>query len=131
LLFLARAADPPRVFTPSERPTVTEGDEARPDGSPPEPEPGATDGRDPAVVELHRAYLGKPPIALLDLVKALDQPLPDVRRRANELLRLLLGDERVGRADRHPLVRGRLALWIRKNARFLERDGDRFVLRDD
>ena len=47
-------------------------------------------------------------------------------QRANEGLRALLGDDRVGRADAHPLARGRLHLWIRKNQRFLEALDGRF-----
>ncbi len=135
LLFLTRAADPPRAFTPREDApgrAVTPGPEPppatplapAPPGAPLEALLAANVTPD---VLLSRALDEGPPCLDL-LVRALEDPDGGVRRRANELLRLLLGDERVGLADRHPLARGRLALWVRRNRRFLVARDGRFVL---
>ena len=51
-----------------------------------------------------------------------------MRQRCWEALTELLPDERTFRADRHPLARGRLAAWLRKNERFLQLVGGRFVI---
>ncbi|MFV1959111.1 MAG: hypothetical protein ACC662_06820, partial [Planctomycetota bacterium] len=54
---------------------------------------------------------------------------PGVRRRSLEALVALLGPDRVGRAADHPLARGRLALWVRLNARTLRLEDGVFVPR--
>jgi hypothetical protein len=81
-----------------------------------------------APLDLRDRVLAAGPDALGDLVRALSDPEAIVRRRAFETLSLLLGPERVEGADRHPLKRGRLGLWVRQSARFLTAKGDRFVL---
>jgi len=134
LLFLTRAADPPRAFTPPDRPRAP----ATPGDALPREEPeGARlpvgdvkDWLERGLPhdEMCRACLALGPKSLLALVDALRAPDAKVRQRANETLRALLGDERVGKADRHPLARGRLGLWVRKNQRFLEAADGRFVL---
>ncbi len=146
LLFLTRAADPPRAFTPREKPV-------HPGGKPPvtpapdDPEapaddvPGKTPGDAPVKGtvaewltealppgELAKRCLARGPSSLRPLVRALRARDRKVRQRAFEALSALLPDERVARVDRHPLPRGRLALWLRQNWDLLvPRDG-RFVL---
>lgn len=134
LLFLTRAADPPRAFTPPDRPLgpVT-GDERPPGEEPPPARLPVGDVQDwlargLAPCDLVQACLLLGPQSLSLLADALGAPDPKVRQRANETLRALLGDDRVGRADVHPLARGRLKLWIRKNRRFLEATDGRFRL---
>ncbi len=138
LLFLTRAADPPRAFTPRPPPTGPTTPGAQPDPAPPPPAGSAapvdggvddwlTEGVPPDV--LRGRCLARGPSSLPPLVRALSARRPEVRQRAHEALLLLLGDERVGRADRHPLARGRLALYVRRNARHLEAVDGRFVER--
>ncbi len=133
LLFLARAADPARAFTPVTPPAeagpVTPGAEAPPEVDSPQPPPTRDLEAPEADLEtLVQGYLAADPLRLLDLVRALDHRDRKVRNRAAALLRRLLGDEVVGRADRHPLARGRLALWIRRNHLFLRPVEGRFEL---
>jgi hypothetical protein len=151
LLFLTRAADPPRAFTPGPAPPPAPGTAApttpRPDApSPAEPEPAPE--REPErgnlppgtvadwlredlqVGELPRRCRLAGAGSLMPLVRALQDPDEKVRRRAFEALTMLLPDERTRRADRHPLARGRLALWLRLYARHLVLEHDRFVVPD-
>ena len=133
LLFLTRAADPPRCFTPRREATgpTTPGD-GSPTGAPqaaPPPVPGDVAAWLEEALppdELRARCLARGPASLVPLVAALGARTPVVRQRANEALRGLLGDDRVGRADRHPLPRGRLKLWVRKHAPYLEAQGGRF-----
>lgn len=134
LLFLTRAADPPRAFTPPDRPRApaTAGD-TPPAETPEDDRLPAGDVKDWLRTGLEhdalcRACLALGPKSLLALVDALRSPDAKVRQRANETLRALLGDERVGKADRHPLARGRLKLWVRENQRFFEAADGRFVI---
>ncbi len=145
LLFLTRAADRPRAFTPPSRPvaegpgpTVTPGPteppKPAPERRPLPPGPGplgpgwVDDWLQEALPlgELARRCRLAGPTTLLPLVRALQHPDKDVRRRAFEALRALLPDERTERVDRHPLPRGRLALWLRTNARHLKLVDGRF-----
>lgn len=133
LLFLTRAADPPRVFTP---PDGAGGPLTAPDAMPPDDEP---DAPPPGTV---REWLERPlaPDALQAacrlagaeclgaLVRALDHPEATVRQRAHETLLVVLGTERVGRAALHPLARGRLRLWTRVHRRRLILHDGRFIL---
>jgi hypothetical protein len=149
LLFLTRAADRPRAFTPSARPPapgVPHGPTLTPPegGSRPAEAPaGQAQPKNPAlppgtlpewleeqlpVGELPRRCRLAGAGSLPPLVEALQHPKPEVRQRAFEALRALLPDERTERVDRHPLPRGRLALWLRINARHLALVGDRFRL---
>jgi len=151
LLFLTRAAAPPRVFTPRPEPgapgvgqvPVTPAPAARE-----VPAPGAAPaGKDaPPAAPLPpgtvRDWLGEalaPGVlaqrcrqagagSLLPLVTALQDPRPDVRQRAFESLRALLPDALTERVDRHPLPRGRLALRLRRDARDLVLREGRFIL---
>jgi hypothetical protein len=130
LLFLSRAADPPRAFTPPPR---AGGAVTAPGGapSPAPPPPLAPPGEvadwlreDLAPDGLRDRCLAAGPASLLGLARALGDPDPVVRRRANEALHALVGPERAEPAARHPLGRRRLELWVRKNVRFLvARDG--------
>jgi hypothetical protein len=72
--------------------------------------------------------LAEGPASLRRLARALDDASPDVRRRAHEALVSLVGAERVLGAERHPLARGRLAFWLRRNERFLVARDGRFVI---
>lgn len=139
LLFLTRAADPARAFTPPARSTgpVTPGPRAAPpapDAPSGTPAAGPDEPPDPRAVpppapdELARRALRAGPGSLALLVRALDDEDAGVRRRALEALTLLLGAERVEGADRHPLARGRLLLWVRRHARLLVAREGRFVL---
>jgi hypothetical protein len=136
LLFLTRAADPPRVFTPPDAPigpvTPGEGTEVPAPVAPAAavPDLGHLLASDAATTprELQEAALRLGPASLLALARALDDPSPRTRQRANETLRALLGDDRVGQADRHPLARGRLRLWLRRHQARLEAKDGRFVL---
>ena len=96
LLFLTRAADPPRAFTPPDRPLgpVT-GDELPPAEAPPAPRLPVGDvadwlarGLPPAELVAACLLLGRR--GLLDLVAALAARDGPVRQRANEALRTLL-----------------------------------------
>ena len=142
LLFLTRAADPPRVFTPSagarRRPTgpvtgpaggAEPGDGEAPAG-PDTPAPGSvTDwlGEALPVGELARRCRLAEPASLAPLVAALDAKDKARRARAWEALVALLPEARTRRADRHPLARGRLALWVRLHAPDLRLVDGRFV----
>lgn len=157
LLFLTRAADPPRVFTPSA------GARRRPTGpvtgpAPEDPAPEAPAAEDPAdggpgrepgtsspgtappggVADWLRTKLPPGELAaqcrrrgagtLPTLVAGLDDRDAAVRRRAWEALTALLAADRIARADRHPLARGRLALWVRLHAPDLVLREGRFVV---
>ncbi|MDF1700664.1 MAG: terpene cyclase/mutase family protein [Planctomycetota bacterium] len=136
LLFLTRAADPPRVFTPSSgakrRPVLPTGPVTgeAPKPTPERPDPAAPPAADvpdslpagsPAtwltealpVGELSRRCRLFGVASLPPLVRALDAKDPVIRRRAWEALGELLPADRIRGADRHPLARGRLALWLR------------------
>lgn len=150
LLFLTRAADRPRAFTPGPQPLepgAPRGPTVTPHGKPqvpgpqqahdkpspeaPTPPPGTVLDwlQEPlAVGELPRRCRLAGPGSLLPLVRALRHPKAPVRQRAFEALRALLPDERTERVDRHPLPRGRLALWLRTNARHLRLVEGRFLL---
>ena len=141
LLFLTRAADPPRVFTPSAgakrrpKPTVTgPAEDAPSEGAPTQeaddvPSGTVADwlGEALPVGELARRCRVTGPHTLLPLVDALDAKDKAVRARAWEALSALLPPERIARADRHRLPRGRLALWLRLHAPDLVLRDDRFV----
>lgn len=149
LLFLTRAADPPRAFTPAApappppgtAPPVTPApaERAPQAPSPAPPEVPAVPQVPPGTVwdwlkeELPLGELaGRCRLAgagsLPPLVRALQDPDKDLRRRAFEALTALLPAERTRRADRHPLARGRLALWLRLYARHLQVVDGRFVM---
>lgn len=147
LLFLTRAADPPRVFTPHA------GDRRRPaaggpvTGAAPAGEAEAGEGpggADPAVPlpegtvtdwlavplpvgELARRCRRVGASCLAPLVAALDHKDKARRARAWEALVALLPEARIARADRHRLARGRLALWVRLHAPDLVLLDGRFV----
>lgn len=133
LLFLTRAADPPRAFTPPPKiagPTTPDAG-APPAAAPPTaPLPPADPRAEPPVPpeELVRRALAEGPASLRRFVAALDDPDAKVRQRSFEALTTLLGPERVAGADQHPLARGRLALWVRRHARLLVAKDSRFVL---
>ncbi len=149
LLFLTRAADRPRAFTPRaepEEPGVSRGPTVTPPSKPPKPgekaeapptaKPAAAVPSGTvldwlretlAVGELPRRCRIAGAGSLLPLVRALQHPEAAIRQRAFEALRALLPDERTERVDRHPLPRGRLALWLRLNARHLVLKGERFA----
>jgi hypothetical protein len=136
LLFLTRAAAPPRAFTPPAAPpkpvTPAAGGAPAPPAAAPPPPPLPADPRASPPLppdELARRARAEGPASLLRLAQALDDPDPAVRRRAFEGLTALLGAERVAGADTHPLPRGRLALWLRANQRLLVIADGRFVLR--
>jgi hypothetical protein len=132
-LFLTRAADPPRAFTrpPSTAPVTGVPGAPSPDtGSPALPPGDAGEwvrGEVPPL-DLRAACLAAGPASLVPLVQALDDPDARTRRRAFEALTGLLGPERVAGADAHPLRRGRLASWVRRNLRFLEAGDEAFRL---
>ncbi len=136
LLFLTRAAPPPRAFTPPPRApgAVTPAPAPSPDGAPPPPgapAPVPADPRQnppPAPAELVRRALAEGPASLLRLAEALGDPEPAVRQRALEALTALLPEERLEGVDRHPLARGRLLLWLRRNQRWLHARDGRFAL---
>lgn len=155
LLFLTRAADPPRAFTPSAQPTVPGAGGApitpAPNAEPPaNPDPSSK--QDPAkkgprplppgtvldwlqealaVGELPRRCRQAGAGSLLPLVHGMRHPDAKVRQRAFEALRGLLPNERTDRTDRHPLRRGRLALWLRLYARHLVLVEGRFHMPKD
>ena len=135
VLFLTRAADPPRAFTPRARApedTVT--------GQPPRAEGEAPDA--PArphldlvagvrgkatLVELLDAARGQGAKALLPLVPVLDDRDPLVRRRALEVLDALLPPERMTGVASHALARGRLRTWLARLGAILRLVDGRFV----
>lgn len=131
LLFLTRAADPPRVFTP------TAHDRRRPTPAVTGPSGGTTGPPAGSVADWLVEDLPVGTLAarcrvagagcLPPLVAALDAKDRTVRRRAWEALTELLPAARIARADRHPLARGRLALWIRLHAPDLVLRDGRFV----
>jgi hypothetical protein len=133
LLFLTRAADPPRAFTPPPKvagPTTPDAG-APPEAAPPTAALAPADPRASPPVppeELVRRALAEGAGCLQRFVGALDDPDAKVRQRAFEALTTLLGAERVEGADQHPLARGRLALWVRRHARLLVVKDGRFVL---
>ena len=145
LLFLARAADPPRAFTPRPTPVPEPGRPVTPPavapGDGPTPAVPADEPRLPPgdatawlaedlpVGELPRRCRLAGPASLRPLVRALGHPDKAVRARAWEALGALLPEETIQRADRHPLARGRLELWLRLNERFLQLVGERFAIR--
>lgn len=135
LLFLSRAADPPRAFTRSGSPT-TRGPVSGTPKPPPEDAPDAPedDTRPEGTLadwldatlppgELARRVRLLGPGALPDLVRALGDPEAKRRQRALEALGELLPAQRMARIDRHPLPRARLLRWLRGF-------GDSLVLRD-
>lgn len=139
LLFLTRAADLPRAFTPPARstgPITPAPAPAAPTApaAPAAPAPAPAGPPDPRAVpplapaELARRALAAGPGSLPLLVRALDDDDAGVRQRSFEALTQLLGAERVDGAEKHPLSRGRLLLWVRRNQRFLAAQGGRFVL---
>jgi hypothetical protein len=133
LLFLSRAADPPRAFTPRPKepspavPVTPRAEEAPATGpdpaQAPEPLPEGTPaewlGEDLAPGVLAERVRRVGPGALLPLVEALDHPDRARRRRAHEALVELLPEERTRAIDRHPLPRGRLHRWLRRFGRDL------------
>jgi hypothetical protein len=131
LLFLTRAADPPRAFTPRPPDTTakpTTGNEAQPPApvQPPTPgdlPPGTLDDwldaeLAPGVLPEWVRRLGAR--CLPTLVTALQDPEPKRRQRAWEALSAVLPDDVIFRADRHPLARGRLMGYVRRYAGHLE-----------
>lgn len=127
LLFLTRAADPPRVFT-----------KTAPVTGAPAPEPAASAPVQGTVdewlrasvtpTELARRCRVRGPTTLRTLVLALDDADRTVRRRAHEGLTLLLPQARLSGIDRHPLPRNRLLWWLRRHAEALTWTNDRFRL---
>ena len=147
LLFLTRAADPPRAFTrPSgeapvdpDRPLTGPEDEAAepsPNDAPAAAEPAVSgtledwldEDRPPG--ELARRCRLRGVSTLRPLVRFLDDPDRAKRQRAFEALDALLPRARTFNVDRHPLARGRLELWLRRNAGALVLQGDLFVAGD-
>jgi len=148
LLFLSRAADPPRAFTPHSArpgPPAPKGpvtgppkpaapDPARPlPGAQPSPAEATGTVADwlredlpPGVLAERCRGLGAS--SLRGLLRALRARDAQVRQRAFEALRELLPTERTERVDRHPLPRGRLDLWLRLHARDLVLTDGRFAL---
>ena len=148
LLFLSRAADPPRAFTPhSARPAPTgpqapvTGPSKAPPSNPAPATPGAADAPaappgtlsewlqedlPPGVLAQRCRGLGA--ASLRGLLRALRARDAKVRQRAFEALQSLLPAERTERVDRHPLPRGRLDLWLRLHARDLVLTDGRFDL---
>lgn len=132
LLFLTRAADPPRAFTPRAAPprVTTPRPEALPAGETPAEAPAqapAPLGRE-AAAQAVAGWLAQEeaaatraarcraggPWCTFALVRALDLPDRAARRRAFETLHELLPPERLRGVDRHPLARGRLEGWVRR-----------------
>ena len=115
LLFLTRAADPPRVFTKS-APVTGE----------PKPRPKAADEASGTVAEwlqetlapdeLARRCRVRGPQTLRTLVRALDDADPKIRVRAMEALSQLLPASQLVGIDKHPLPRARLAWWLRRHS---------------
>lgn len=151
LLFLTRAADPPRAFTqprpapdaaPPREPVVT--GPGAPGASPPDA-PLPADGAEEEVGitgsltdwieaplppgELARRCRARGATTLVPLVAFLQDPDAKIRQRAFEALSELLPAERVFRIDRHPLARGRLRRWLAHNERFLHVVEGRFAPR--
>lgn len=132
LLFLTRAADPPRVFT--QRPRTL--GEVTPQAGPPAPgvEPVAPAPADPRAtpplppdVLLARAR-AEGPAALLRLVRALEDRDAAVRQRAHEALSGLLEPALLEGVAERALPRNRLALWVQRHRHALVLEGGRFVL---
>ncbi len=129
LLFLTRAADPPRAFTPRAREprgpvTPREGGPAiAPDAARTLDVPRAV--RDAtSLADLLDAVRAGGAASLIDVAPLLDDRDPAIRRRAHEVLVASLPIERTANADRHPLARRRLRLWLRRFAPLLVwRDG--------
>ncbi len=139
LLFLTRAADPPRAFTPrppdtGARPTTGDEQESPSPAPPPRPgdlPPGTPDDwldmeLDPGVLARWVRRLGAK--CLPTLVGALQDPKPERRQRAWEVLSAVLPDDLIFRADRHPLARGRLMGYVRRYAPHFELVEGRFVI---
>jgi hypothetical protein len=136
LLFLTRAAAPPRAFTPrdgSGTPVTPGAEPPKPDGAGAALPPTGTvadwlrEGVAPD--ELRARCLAAGSASLRPLVRALGDSDPKVRQRAFEALSALLPPDRVEGADRHPLARGRLDLWVRRAGPWLRVDGTRFAPR--
>ncbi|MDA1194939.1 MAG: terpene cyclase/mutase family protein [Planctomycetota bacterium] len=140
LLFLSRAADPPRAFTPASAakraptktpvtgepvPDAADPAPAKEPAPPGEPTTWLTEELAPGVLADRLRPLGAG--ALLPLVAALDARDKGVRRRAWEALTALLPDDRTRGADRHPLARGRLGLWLRLHHPDLVLSAGRYV----
>jgi hypothetical protein len=133
ILFLTRAADPPRAFTARPSSPVT----------PRAPEAGADAPREPPVFDGEVAYgvrAGVALPALLDacrrrgatslvpIVALLDAPDRRVRQRAHEVLVALVPPERSRGVATQALARGRLALWLRRFGEHLVLVDGRFEL---
>ena len=149
LLCLSRAADPPRAFTPHapRPPAPSKGPiTGSPSPSPPEesvPSSPAASNIGPLppgsvedwlrealpAGELAARCRRVGPKSLRALVRGLRAQDDKMRQRAFETLREVLPDEQTERADRHPLPRGRLDLWLALHGRDLELAEGRFVLR--
>ncbi|MFM8981218.1 MAG: hypothetical protein ACKOSS_12260, partial [Planctomycetia bacterium] len=132
LLFLTRAADPPRVFTQRPRTLGEVTPRTGPAGEAPLPAPaGAADPRaQPPLapdVLLARAR-AEGPAALERLLRALEDPDPAVRQRAHEALAALLEPALLAGVAERALPRNRLALWVRRHRHALVLEGGRFVL---
>lgn len=144
LLFLTRAADPPRVFTQRPRALGPLTPGAGPPGGPAAPGAGAGDGAGagapaqgpadpraqpplPPDVLLARART-EGPAALARLLRALEDPEAQVRQRALEALSALLEPARLEGVASHALPRNRLALWIQRHRHALVLADGRFVL---
>lgn len=147
LLFLTRAADPPRALTnPRSSPKAQPDPVVTGPGNPP-----AEDGPPPAAGDGQPAAPAKPAGTLEDwleenlppgelakrcrlsgastlraLTSFLQDPSKEVRQRAWEALSELLDEAHTFRADRHPMARARLQSWLRKYEHILVLDGDRF-----
>lgn len=137
LLFLSRAADPPRVFTarPRSAPAVTpSGPAPGTSPAPPAPSEPSLGPADPRAVpplapeELLRRARTEGPSSLKRLTLALEDPDPAVRRRAHEALVALLAPEQVEGVAERPLPRNRLLLWIQRHRQALRVHEGRFVL---
>jgi hypothetical protein len=134
LLFLTRAADPPRVFTQRPRPgaPVTPAPTA-PGASraPPAAGRGPADPRlDPPLEpqELRERALAEGPASLRRLALALEDADPAVRRRAFEALAALLPDAQLEGVTERALPRNRLLLWIQRHRHALVAQDGRFAL---
>lgn len=150
LLFLTRAADPPRAFTapkaggakPSKpgpvitgpqdpaSPTPSKGDAEEKPASP-APIEGTLEvwiDEELAPGELARRCRTQGVPVLVELVGFLQDPVKGVRSRAWEALTELLPPEPLFRADRHPLARGRLRSWLRRNGPVLQLVDGRYVI---
>jgi|GEM_PF-1753773 len=145
LLFLTRAADPPRVFSarprlaPALTPTSPAPGSPLAPAAPPPPLPDSPADTslgpaDPRAVpplaphELLRRALAEGPSSLKRLTLALEDPEPEVRRRAHEALVALLPAEQVEGIAERPLPRNRLLLWIQRHRHALSARDGRFTL---